>query len=258
VNARSSHGPSLNQKFLTDVDWANIQSIQDRFTGAVKLNQIAGISSYPSIQSIESTSELFRVPIYISAMRLITFIKQINEFHRLNEQEQIHLVKLNLLQTCFFHSIFIYDPRTDCYHEQDTTDPLFSGKDWIETLNKEFHSEMKNLRNELLDIFQMDNIIIKLFYVILLFSQQMSLNQTKQYSLPDIQPFNIFKAQNVFTDLVYQYCLEQYGSSKAPILFTRYIMKIMKLQQLVDEIKYTIHNYVDVTQLAPLTRSILL
>jgi hypothetical protein len=190
-------------------------------------------------------------------MRLITFIKQINEFHQLNEQEQIHLVKLNLLQTCFFHSIFIYDPRTDCYHEQDTNDPLFSGKDWIQTLNKEFHSEMKKLRNEILDIFQMDNIIIKLFYVILLFSQQMSLSQTKQYSLPDIQPFNIFTAQNVFTDLVYRYCLEQYGPFEAPLLFTRYIMKIMKLQQLVDEIKYTIHNYVDITELSPLTQSII-
>ncbi len=170
----------LNQSYLTDIDRPNIQSIQNYFTQAVRLNQTAGISSYPSIQSIESTTELFRVPLYISSMRLITFIKQISEFHLLDKQEQIHLVKLNLLIICFFHSIFIYDPRTDCYHEQDTTDPLFSGKDWIQTLNQKFHSEMKQLRNELLDIFQMDNVIIKLFYVILLFSQQLSLNQSSK------------------------------------------------------------------------------
>jgi hypothetical protein len=190
-------------------------------------------------------------------MRLITFIKQLTEFHLLDKQEQIHLVKLNLLIICFFHSIFIYDPRTDCYHEQDTTDPLFSGKDWIQTLNQEFHFEMKQLRNELLDIFQMDNVIIKLFYIILLFSQQLSLNQSSQCLPLDIQSFNIFKAQNVFTDLVYRYCLQQYGSIKASILFARYIMKIMKLQQLVDEIKYTIDSYVDVTQLSTLTQSLL-
>jgi hypothetical protein len=116
---------------------------------------------------------------------------------------------------------------------------------------------MKQLRNELLDIFQMDNVIIKLFYVILLFSQQLSLNQSSQCLPLDIQPFNIFKAQNVFTDLVYRYCLQQYGSIKAPILFAQYIMKIMKLQQLVDEIKYTIDSYVDVTQLSSLTQNLL-
>jgi hypothetical protein len=30
----------------------------------------------------------------------------------------------------------------------------------------------------------------------------------------------------------------------------------MKIQQLVDEIKYTIHDYMDTTQLLPLTQSI--
>jgi hypothetical protein len=189
-------------------------------------------------------------------MRLITYIKQINEFQQLDKQEQVYLVKLNLLTICFFHSIFIYDPRRDSYHEQDTTDPLFSGKDWNKTLNKQFHSEMKQLRIDLLEIFQMDDIIIKLFFLILLFSQQVSLNQSSQCSLSDINSLNIFKAQNVFTNLVYQYCLHQYGSSKAPVLFTRYINKIMKIQQLVDEIKYTIHNYIDITQLSPLIQSL--
>ena len=213
---------------------------------------------YPLTQSIESTLELFRVPLYISSMRLITYIKQINEFHQLNTTEQVYLVKLNLLTICFFHSIFIYDPRTDSYHEQDTTDPLFSGKDWIKTLNKQFHLEMKQIRNDLIDIFQLDDIIIKLFFLILLFSQSISLNQSSQCLLTDINSLNIFKAQNVFTDLVYRYCLHQYGLYKTPILFTRYLDKIMKIQKLVDEIKYTIHDYMDVTQLSPLTQSLVL
>lgn len=238
------------------MDWSTIQFIQDWFTESVKLNQIAGILSYPLTQPIETTLELFRVPLYISSMRLITYIKQINEFQQLDKQEQVYLVKLNLLTMCFFHSIFIYDPRTDSYHEQETTDPLFSGKDWIKTLNKQFHLDMKQLRNDLLEIFQMDNIIIKLSLIILLFSQQLSLNHSSQYVLPDINTLNIFKAQNVFTDLVYRYYLHQYGSYKAPILFTQYINKLMKLQLLVDEIKYKINDYMDITQLSPLSQSI--
>jgi len=75
-------------------------------------------------------------------MRLITYIKKVDEFHQLNATEQLYLVKLNLLTICFIHSLYIYDPRTDSYHEQDTTDPLFSGKDWIKTINEQFHLKM--------------------------------------------------------------------------------------------------------------------
>jgi hypothetical protein len=247
----------LNQSYLNDLDWSNIQSIQNSFTEAVKLNKIAGISYYPSTQAIESTLELFRVPLYISSMRLISYVKQLSAFQQLDKKEQVYIVKLNLLTICFFHSIFIYDPRTDSYHEEDTTDPLFSGKDWMKTLNAQFHIEMNQLRNDLLEIFQMDNIIIKLFFLILLFSHQLSRNQVSQYIPTDISSVNIYKAQNIFADLVYKYCLHQYGPYKAPILFTRYINKIMKIQQLVEEVKYTTHDYMDITQLSPLTQSLI-
>lgn len=190
-------------------------------------------------------------------MRLISYIKQLNEFQTLDEDDQVYLVKLNLLTICFFHSIYIYDIRTDSYHEQDTTDPLFSGKDWIKTLNKQFHFEMKQLRNDFIDIFQLDDIIIKLFFPILLFSNQMSSNQSSEHSSPNINSLNIFKAQNVFADLVYRYCLQQYGTSETPLLFSKYISKIMKIQLLVDQIKYTINDYMDTDKLSPLMQSLL-
>jgi len=100
--------PLINHSLLTDFDWSNIQSIQDYFTEAVKLNQIAGILSYPFTQPIESTLELFRVPLYISSMRFITYIKQINEFQQLDKKDQVYLVKLNLLVMCFFFIQYLY------------------------------------------------------------------------------------------------------------------------------------------------------
>ncbi|CAF3616944.1 unnamed protein product, partial [Rotaria sp. Silwood2] len=112
--------PLLNESILNDFDWLSIQFILDCFSEAIRLNQIAGVSFYPSTQPIESTIELFRVPLYLTSMRLITYIKQLNEFQQLDKEDQVYVVKLNLLTICFLHSIFIYDPRTDCYHEQDT------------------------------------------------------------------------------------------------------------------------------------------
>ncbi|CAF1942860.1 unnamed protein product [Rotaria magnacalcarata] len=250
--------PFINEPILNDFDWFSIQFIQDCFVEAVRLNQISGIPYYPATKSIESTVDLFRIPLYISAMRLITYIKQINEFQQLDKEDQVYLVKLNLLTICFLHSIFIYDPSTDSYHEQDTTDPVVSGKDWNKTLNREFHIEMKQIRNDLIDIFQSDDIVIKLFYLILIFSNQMSLNQSIQCLKTRNSSLSIFKGQNVFTDLVYRYCLHQCGFDQAPILFLRYVNKLMKIQKLVDKIKHTINNYIDIGELSLLMQSLLM
>jgi hypothetical protein len=190
-------------------------------------------------------------------MRLITYLKQINEFQRLDTTDQLYLIKLNLLTVCFYHSMFIYDPSRGSYHEPDTTDPLFSDKDWIRVLNKQFHCKLKQLRNDFIDIFQADDIIIKIFFIILLFSNHMSSNQSAHCSLQDIHSLDIFKAQNIFIDLVYRYCLHLYGSKKAPLLFSRYIDKIIKIQFLVDQFKCTIHDYIDTTKLSPLMESLL-
>ncbi|CAF1563764.1 unnamed protein product [Adineta steineri] len=248
---------SNNHSYLNQFDWLRIRVIQDYYTEAVKLNEVTGIPSYPSTQSIKSTLELFHMPIYITSMRLISYIKQIDEFRQLRQEDQVYLVKLNLLSLCFFHSIFIYDPRTDLYYEPNTNDSFFSGKDWSRTLNKQFHLEMKQLRNDIIDIFQLDDVIIKLFLLIFIFSNQNSLNQSFECVLININVLDIFKAQNIFIDLAYKYCLDRYGFQKTSILFSKSIYKIMKIQQLVDEVKYTIDNYIDRRQLTSLMQCLL-
>ncbi|CAF4402166.1 unnamed protein product, partial [Adineta steineri] len=108
---------SNNQSYLNEFDWLRIRLIQEYFTEAVKLNEITGVSSNLSTQSITTTLELFHMPIHITSMRLISYIKQLNEFQQLKQEDQVYLIKLNLLPLCFFHLIFIYDPRTDLYYE---------------------------------------------------------------------------------------------------------------------------------------------
>jgi hypothetical protein len=250
--------PFINESVLNEFDWFSIKFIQDCFTGAVRLNRIADAPDQSFTQSFESTVELFRVLLRLSAMRLISYIKQINEFHQLNADDQVYLVKLNLLTICFLHSILSYDSATDCYHEQDTIDPIFSGTDWNKLLNAQFHMEMKQIRNDLIDTFQSDDIVIKLFYLILLFSNHLSLKQSSKCLLTENNSLGIFKGQNVFTDLMYRYCLHQHGSDQAPILFLRYVNKLMKIQKLVDEIKNTINNSMDLTDLSPLMQSLLI
>ena len=39
--------------------------------------------------------------------------------------------------------------KKQSYHEKNTNDPLYLEKDWINTINKEFHSEMKQIQDNL-------------------------------------------------------------------------------------------------------------
>ena len=145
-------------------------------------------------------------------MRLITFLKQINEFQQLNTDDQIYLVKLNLIVLSFFHSIFLYDPVTNIYHEQGTTDPSYSSEHWRKTFNEQFHSDIQRLRDEFLHLFPSSDVMMKLSFLILLFSNRVSLTQASQYSTTQPHSLNIFNAQNVFTNLLYKYCLHQFGT----------------------------------------------
>jgi hypothetical protein len=244
---------------MTEYDWFIVHSIKTSYAHAVQLNQIEGIAEYPATQHIESTLRLFCIPLHTFAMRLITFIKQMNEFRQLPQDDQIHLVKLNLLTICFYRSIFLYDPTTNAYHEENTTDPFYPARDWTtNTLDRQFHAAMKQLRNDLIDIFQWDDTIIKLVFLILLFSNQVSLNDSVRCASTHINSSAIFHVQNVFTDLVFKYCVHQYGLAKASTLFARYVSKLMKLQHLVDEMRHHIHDYIDPSQLSPLMESLLL
>ncbi|CAF1259043.1 unnamed protein product [Rotaria sordida] len=244
---------TVYQTSLTEIDWSKIEFLQSAYTEAVKLNQTAGISQYPFVQSINSTLELFRVPMYISSMRLITFFKQIPEFQQLDKDDQVYFVKLNTLTIAFLHSIHIYDDKNEIYHEPDTNDPLFLEKDWINTINKEFHDEMKQIQKNFLHIKQFDDKIMKIFFLIMLFSNHF----TFKYSTTNINTLNIFKAQNVYNELFYKYCLHHYGFYKSSMLLLQYTSNIMKIQKLISELKLTACNYMDITQLTPVMQSLL-
>lgn len=248
----------LTQSFLTDFEWFQIQSIQNSYTSAVQLNQISGIATYPSIQAIFTTTDLFRVPLYISSMRLISFFKQINEFQQMSADDQVYLVKSNLIMICFFHSMFLYDGKTNTYHESDTTDPIYSGDDWNKTLNEQFHIELHRLRNEFFDLFQSNDAVIKLVFLILIFTDRLTWNQSLNNGKINTNTSVRFNAQAVYAELVYKYFLHQYGAPKAPMLFAQCISKLMKLQQLIDEVRSNILECVDLSQLSPLMESLLL
>ena len=186
-------------------------------------------------------------------MRLISYVKQIPEFQQLTGEEQIHLVKVNILPIAFLHSIFIYDPKTSAYHEPDTNDPLFLEKDWTGTISEGFHQEMKQIRHKLSDLCQVDTQIMITAILIHFFSNHFT---SESSSLTHLSTLNILHAQNIYNDLLWKCCLHHCGLGKSVQLVMQYTVSMMKLQTLISELRSTITDYVDITKLPPLMQSL--
>lgn len=219
---------------------------------------MSGIFNYPSIQTLESTSDLFRIPLHISSMRLITYFKQINEFQQLETKDQIFLIKTNLIVISFFHSLFIYDANTDSYHEHESPDPIYLGTDWRKTIDPSFHFQIQQIRNEFIEMFQFNETIVHIIFLLLLFSNRVSLNQSVECSFSQTNSILILQCENVFAELLFKYLSHIYDSTRAVLLFTKLVQKFIKLQRLIDEVKFNIYHYLDVSQLSPLMESLLL
>ncbi|UJR22701.1 hypothetical protein I4U23_025737 [Adineta vaga] len=248
-----SVSPIFKRNYLTKTDVYKIKHLQNAYRKAVRLNQIIGISKYPSIQSIGSTMDLFSIPLLLSSMRLITYFKHICEFQQLTIDEQVHLVKLNTLAIVFLHSIVIYDAENVNYHEPYTNDPIFLETDWIKTINKEFHQQIKQIRIDLNEIHQIDGQIMIIFFLIILFSNDF----VSKSSSTNFNTLNIYKAQSIYNELFWKYSLDHYGLPKSLKLYLQYVNSIMKIEKLISELRLTIHNHLDITKLSTLMQSLL-
>lgn len=244
---------------MTESDWTRIQHIQSAYEQATRVNKVMGVPLYPATQHIHSTLELIRIPTYLSSIRLITFMKAIPEFGALDPDDRVTLVKYNLLAVVFIHAAIIYDPILDTYHEYNTEDPIFEGKDWIEILGENFYHELRAVLTKLIKIFQYDRVIAKTFLLLIAL--------TKGFCAYDIlhEPslkhhVTVLNTYNVYLESLYKYCLHHYGWRKTVILFSDCLTQLFSVQRLAVHLKDFVHYHVDASQLSqvsPVMQSVL-
>ncbi|CAF1257424.1 unnamed protein product [Adineta steineri] len=241
---------------MTDSDWVKIHQVQFAYSQSITLNKVIGVAPYPATQHINSTLELIRIPTYLSSIRLITYMKNIPEFDLLDSEDRVVLVKYNLLAVVFMHIVLIYDPIADTYHEHNTEDPIFQGKDWVKILGEEFYNELTDVAKKLIEICQYDRVIIKIFLLLIL--------STKGFCGYDIvhEPTlknhsTVFDVQNGYVEALYKYCLHQYGFTKTVNLFTHSLNSLLSIQRLAVHLKDIVHDHIDPSELSPLMQSVL-
>lgn len=241
---------------MTDFDWSKVHQIQTAYNEATAFNKVVGVPLYPATHPIHTTIDLIQVPTYLSSIRIITYLKKIPEFEQFDPDDRVTLVKYNLLAVVFMHTVLIYDPIADTYHEHNTEDPIFQGKDWIRILGNELYNEITSTSKNLIEIIEYDRVVAKLLLLIILF--------TKGFCAYDIvhepslnRPTFVLNAQNIYVETLYKYCIHQYGLSRTVTLFTRLISQLFAVQRLGVHLKDFVHSEINASQLSPLMQSVL-
>jgi hypothetical protein len=241
---------------MSESDWSKVRQVQTAYSEAMAFNQVVGVPPYPATHTINTPVDLIQVPTYLSSLRLITYLKKTPEFDTFDSEDRVTLVKHNLLAVVFIHIILVYDPVADTYHEHNTQDPIFQGKDWIHILGEDFYNDLTATAKKLIEILEYDRVIAKFLLLIVLYDKGFcGYDIVHEPSLNN--PSLVFDTQNIYVETLYKYCLHQYGLTRTIHLFTHLINQLFAVQRLAVHLKHCVHAVMDPSQLSPLMQSVL-
>ena len=154
------------------------------------------------------------------------------------------------------HTVLIYNPVADTYHEHNTEDPMFQGKDWIDILGKEFYHDLTDVATKLIEICECDRVIVKIFLLLILTTKGFcGYDIAHEPTLKD--PSVVLNTQHLYLETLYRYCLHQYGEKTTVLLFSRSLRSLLAIQRLAVHLKDFVHVHLDPSQLSPLMQSVL-
>lgn len=203
---------------------------------------------------------MVNLPANIQTTRLITFYKLIPEFSSLRENDKLILIKYNAFTLTFIRAAINYDSSTDTYHEPNTEEPVFEGRDLIKCFSLQHYERSTRCVKNLLDASVNDRILLKVLLVVMLFSKGAAICTYIDEAEPIAEDnLSIYRAQNVFTELLWQYCQAKYGVQRTYDIFLRCTLSLMDAHLQAFDIRRSCVKVDDVPdQLAPLMKSVML
>jgi len=247
---------SFDDKCLLDLnERLLLAKIDENYTRAVRLNIIATKNhNSSSLRNLNDVADVVNEPAQISTIRMITFFKLTPQFSSLHEDERLTLVKHNLLAILYFHICMCVNTETEIYQEPNTTNDFFYHANELRRYSDEIYIRTMKLIREVQDICSHDHLIIKLAMLIMIF-----FNGSDSFESTDCQNNDVFRAQNVFIELLWKYFEARFDPEQTPLLYSRLIQAIIEAQALGRLTKEAIAlKNLPNDQLAPLMQSVIL
>jgi len=218
-----------------------ISNVVNAFNNGFKSDPTSYGWSYPLAKKITALCQILNTK-NTTALRLISFYKKLSEFDALNEIDKVNLIKNNLPYIFIFHASLGYDPINDIYHEGiPTNDTLLYGADIREAHGNEIHLRCTLIMRSLHSIVQMDQRIMQLALVIMLFSKGLSSITTNNTEPLLNNSQQVFQIQNFYIEQLWLFMEKYYGLTRTILTFSTLINKCLLIQILLCDIptRYT-------------------
>ena len=194
----------------------------------------------------------------VTAIRLLSFFKQIPEFNELNADDKLTLIKYNLMPLVILNCTLAYNKETNSIIEDDRDAP------WNTSLIQKLHGDeayesVKKIFDSFVRLAQYDQRIIQLALIILILTKGFSNNDDgKEPTLND--GIAVYRAQNYYTELLWKYLETTHGHGKAAQIFHQLIAYFISWQTLRGHFQNDLMNALspaEMNELLPIMKALL-
>ncbi|CAF1093571.1 unnamed protein product [Adineta steineri] len=194
----------------------------------------------------------------VSALRLISFFKQVPEFNEINVQDRITLIKYNLMPLTMLNYTLSYNTETATIREAEVDAP------WDTSILSRVHGEdickrAKKIFDSFVGISQNDPRIMQLALIILVLTKGFSTNSGSSEPILD-DGIAVYRAQNFYTELLWKYLEAKYGYGEAIDIFNKLVMHFISWQTLHKDMAHNFFNVLtpaEVNELLPIMKSLI-
>lgn len=194
----------------------------------------------------------------VTAIRLLSFFKQIPEFNELHADDKLTLIKYNLMPLVILNCTLAYNKETDSIVEDHRDAP------WDTSIIRKLHGEeayesVKKIFEAFVRLAEYDQRIIQLALIILILTKGFSTHDDgKEPILND--GIAVYRAQNYYTELLWKYLETTYGHGKAAQIFRQLIAYFISWQTLRGHFRHELINALtpaEMNELLPIMKSLL-
>ncbi|CAF0980900.1 unnamed protein product [Rotaria sp. Silwood1] len=251
--------PTTSQEsrtLLSAEELQRVETIQFSFEQRIELAARDGLPWNPSIHTSTLLQHLNARS--VSAMRLLSFFKQIPEFNELNVQDRITLVKYNLMPLFILNCTLGYNTESQTIIEADSDAP------WDSTIFRRVHGydiymKVKKIFESFVRIAQYDQRIIQLALIILILTKCFSTYDNLSEPILN-DGIAVYRAQNYYTELLWKYLETIHGYDKAIHIFNELVIHFISWQMLQGYLHRNLCNVLtptEMNELLPIMKSLL-
>ncbi|CAF4356197.1 unnamed protein product [Rotaria sp. Silwood2] len=245
-----------SRSLLSAEELQRVETIQFSFEQRIELAARDGLPWNPSIYTSTLLQHLNARS--VSAMRLLSFFKQIPEFNELNVQDRITLVKYNLMPLIILNCTLGYNTESQKIIEADSDAP------WDSTILMKVHGhdiymKIRKIFESFVRIAQYDQRIIQLALIILILTKGFSTSDGLTEPILN-DGIAVYRAQNYYTELLWKYLETMHGYGKTVHIFNELVIHFISWQMLQGYLHRNLCNVLtptEMNELLPIMKSLL-